>query len=242
MSRTGNVHAGGTRIVATCVSIRTLPFGQKCCSYSLAFLFSIRIRICNNRKAPYAAIRNINIFHGGIVLCNDRKRIQMFRDRCGPSTYSVRRVPAHGVPQYYIRITRPIILSTGLISYYSHYHCSYNSYYDVPTDLYGHCNNGFISNPRSGLIIIALNVFAVMRLVHGIRVLVPMCSCYVPGGRYAPADRDPYSLFRGVGFPIGRFFPPTARKSNNKYNYTYNDGPSSTASSANGSDKYQQNY
>lgn len=212
VSETAGMEYENYRVLGIFVSIREMPFGHNFCSISVAFFFGMALSTCSITTTPPRAIYKFAAFSGGYVLCNDRNGMEMCSSRFHTSSNSERVVPRGAGPETGVRITSPVYLRTELYHPYSYYSYLNSSYVPIPSYIGYTFNSRFPSSfnrhPIRGTITIAVNVFAVIRLRHSIRVLVPTCSFYVPSGRYDYSASSPYRTFEGVRFPISRFFPP----------------------------------
>ena len=80
------------------------------------------------------------------------------------------------------------------------------------------CFNGGLSNSDDGRrVYITLGQFSIVRLERDSQLLIPVYDYCMPdkecGGRGgADAAEDPCSIFRGIAFPVGEFFPPNTRR------------------------------
>ncbi len=216
-----DIHLHNTRILGMFVSIRPMGFGGNCCSYSLAFFFLLSFSLCASPDAYPRMVGKVTSFGGGIVLCNDYNTIGAFsgilnRRYRGRDTGAISK---DGAPGYIMDTISPIPLSTevNIVGSYCR-----SSYY-VPSYIYRTLNNRILASiPHNApAVCTAVNLFAMIRLVHGIRVLVPVCSFYIPRGSYSRSATRPYSAFDHVGFPLSSFFPPHPSDVSGRASYNY---------------------
>lgn len=214
IDRTMAVRTKSAKVLWSYIDIDPVPFNRGFYQLSIR----IYIKVCSEACLGPGNVQDVDgiaIVEKKVILFGSEGNVSVFKSEAGRDCFcsagsGCQSKKSNNLPIAVLETVDPIILSTKVVEP-SQGCCTCGCCVDdVPDSVAASVCGALTDSNDSNKLLISLGLFSVVRIERPAQYLISAVEYCVPEKEcQAPAEEDPYSLFKRMSFPIREFCPPS---------------------------------
>ncbi len=213
INRALSVKGGSAQLLYVYVDVEPVSFNRGFYTVDMRFFYSVSLQAYLSSPVP-VTVEGLCVFDKRVILFGSEGNAKIFSSELRTGEPDLQMMRRANAPVAVVEAVDPIVLDARLADNCCRRDCDCDLC-EVPAFVNSCFDGELSSGDDARRIYVTLGQFSIVRLERDSQLLIPIydycmpekdCAC----GTGCGCNEDPCSIFRGISFPVGEFFPPNA--------------------------------
>ena len=210
-----SVRCRGCEVISVFSEVERVPFNRGFYSVDLTFFFCVTLDAITAPNCPAETVTGLTVFSKKCILYGSEGNVKIFTSEFSANESDKQLPMTSSNPRAKIQVAEPICLDAKICRPCD---CC-NNISDVcccvPSCVRRCFNGRFDTNSCEKAVRVTIGLFSIVQLERDVQMLIPAYDFCIPAKECCSETEDPCDSFRKIKFPVGEFFPPSERESDN---------------------------